>query len=766
MSVSEQPPVLRTLSARLAGRQLVLISNREPYIHRRGDQGVKVDRPAGGLVAALDPVMQAAGGTWIAWGSGDADFQVADEHGRVRVPPDRPGYTLVRVPLPPAEVDGYYYGYANQALWPLCHMAMEHARFRRRNFQLYEAANQRFADAALREAGEEAIVWVHDYHLALVPRMLRKSRPHLFIMHFWHIPWPAWDVFRICPQSTELLEGLLGNDLIGFQHARDVEHFLDCAERELGARVDREENVIESNGRLVHAEAFPISVDFHSLDAQARSAAAEQWMARLARRYRLGGRLVTVGVDRLDYTKGIPQRLQALERLLERRPQYRGRLVFIQKSAPSRTQIRAYRELQRQVEEGIDRINATYGTADWRPVIHLPSPLPPAGMAALYRMADACVVSSLQDGMNLVGKEFIACQTDLRGTLVLSTLAGARDELSWAIPANPYDRQGFADAWERALEMPAEERRQRMIQLRSYVAEYDIYAWVERHLEAAQRLLSMRTRTGWLLHDLEEVRARLSARPTLAVLLDFDGTLATIAAAPDLVQLSETVREDLRALSRAPGTLVAIVSGRAVEDVRARVGIADLVYAGNHGLELAGPDWTWTLQEAETIRPAIGEICRRLAARLADVPGVLIEEKGLSASVHYRLTPHPRLEEVRIAVYEEASRLPPRTVTVRPGKRVLELRPDVAWDKGAAAQVLLRRALGEDWSAQAWVVYIGDDRTDEDAFRALAGTATTVKVGHSAFATAAQYIVWDVGEVHRFLHLVADWQASRSPLAP
>jgi len=366
-----------------------------------------------------------------------------------------------------------------------------------------------------------------------------------------------------------------------------------------------------------------------------------------------------------------------------------------------------------------------------------------------------------------VAKEFIACQADMRGALILSALAGARDELSWAIPINPYDRQGFAEAWERALEMPEEERRQRMIQLRSYVAEHDIYGWMARHLEAADALLSMRIRTNWLLDDLDDVCRMLEGRAGLGLLLDFDGTLASIAAAPDLVQIPEHVRARLRAISQAPNTLVAVISGRALDDVRLRLGVPELVYAGNHGLEMAGRGWSWTLPEADALRPVLADLCRRLEGRLQDVPGVLVENKGLSASIHFRLTPHPRVEDVRVAVYEEASRLPPRTITVRPGKRVLEVRPDVAWDKGAAARFLLRRAFGEDWPVRARVVYVGDDRTDEDAFRTLGGKAITVKVGHSAFATAAQYIVWDISEVHRFLDVIGEWrEARRASLAP
>ncbi|MBI2201610.1 MAG: trehalose-6-phosphate synthase, partial [Armatimonadetes bacterium] len=334
----------------LGARQLVVVSNREPYVHKQERQGISVSRPAGGLVAALDPVMQAVSGTWIAWGSGDADFAVADAQGRLRVPPDDPRYALKRLPLSPDEVDGYYYGYANQALWPLFHFITERTRFRRRFWAAYKAVNARFAHAVLDELAREAVVWIHDYHLMLTPRLLRRLRPDLFLMHFWHIPWPKYDVWQICPQRMELLDGLLANDLIGFQRPRHVQAFLECVQRELPAEVDAERSTITYDGHVTYVRAFPISVDFAALDRTARSRDAVRWMARFARRFNLEGRFVAVGVDRLDYTKGIPERLRAFEALLKRAPWFRERLVYIQKSAPSRTRILAYRTLQRKVE--------------------------------------------------------------------------------------------------------------------------------------------------------------------------------------------------------------------------------------------------------------------------------------------------------------------------------------------------------------------------------------------------------------------------------
>jgi trehalose 6-phosphate synthase/phosphatase len=754
----------------LGGRPLVIVSNREPYVHQRTDEGLDVERPAGGLVAALDPVMQACGGTWIAWGSGSADFDVADGDGRVRVPPGNASYLLRRVRLSPAEVEGYYYGFANQALWPLCHMALEHARFRPRGWRQYEAVNGRFAEAVLSETPDDAIVWVHDYHLARLPRFLRASRPDLFTMHFWHIPWPAWDIFRACPQRGELLDGLLANDLMVFQHPRHADHFFEAAERELGAVVNRDEGLVDHDGRIIRVEAFPISVDFQALDGLARSAETERWMRRLRRRLGLReGRVLALGVDRLDYTKGIPERLRALERLFRDFPRWRGRLVFAQKSAPSRTQIRAYRELQQRVEGEIERLNAAFGTAEWTPVVHLPRPLPPEGMAALFRLADACVVSSLQDGMNLVAKEYVAAQVDEHGVLLLSELTGAHSELSWALPINPYDPSGMAAALADAAAMPLRERQERLRHLRRYVAEHDIYHWMEQHLRAALHVLATRSETRWLRNHLGEIADRVVPRARLAVVLDFDGTLAPIVTTPERAVLPDRVRTALHRLARLGHVTLAVVSGRALEDIRSRVGIEDLIYAGNHGLEIASPRWQWSHPDADRMRPNVADAARRLRTRLEAVPGTIVEDKGLTVSVHYRQTPHPLVDTVRVSVYEEAER---RGLVVKAGKRVFEVGPPVRWDKGAAVRWILDRECGPQWPSRAAVIYAGDDRTDEDAFLALPEPAITIKVGPGTQPTAAAFAVRDVAEMVQFLWALVDWGtgaeggAAAQPSAP
>jgi alpha,alpha-trehalose-phosphate synthase [UDP-forming]/trehalose-phosphatase len=754
--------LLTRLRQAQADQQLLVVSNRQPYVHRRAKAGRVVERPAGGLVTALDPVMQEVSGTWIAWGDGEADFEVTDARGCVAVPPDAPRYTLKRIALGRAEVEGSYYGYANQALWPLCHMAMEQARFRDSFWAAYQTANRRFAEATAEEARPNALVWIHDYHLALCPRYLRRLRPELFLMQFWHVPWPAWDVFRICPQRAELLDGLLANDLMVFQHPRHVEHFLECVEREIGARIT--DGVVEHDGRMTVVETFPISVDVPALDHAARSRNCERWIARLRRRLRLQDRFVVVSVDRLDYTKGIPERLRAIDLFFKRWPEYRSRVVFIQKTAPSRTRIKAYRDLQARVQDAVEKLNAAYGTDDWQPVIWIPTPLAPAGMAALYRMADLCIVSSLQDGMNLVAKEFVVCQVDHRGALLLSELTGARDELSWAIPINPYDADGCAAAIAHGLAMDRDERSRRMTHLRAYLAEHDIFGWMTQHIEAAARLRMARQAPRRVFDALDEPRAVMDGRP-LAFLADFDGTLAEFADHPDAVTLPAAVKASLTRLSHG-SALVAIVSGRSLSDIRRRVGIEGLVYAGNHGLEMAGPGWTWTHPAALKAQEAVAACCRRLWRMLHGVPGAWVEDKGLTATVHFRLTPHRFVDRVSVAVREDIARLPVGTLAVHPGKHVLEIRPDVSWNKGTAARWILNRVLGPSAAEQVSVIYAGDDRTDEDVFEALPDPAVTIKVGAHVLPTAARYSLRGANEVSRFIDLLATQAVTASPSAP
>ncbi|MGQ4557161.1 trehalose-6-phosphate synthase [Halobellus sp. GM3] len=468
---------------------LVLVSNREPYRHRYDDDGdgVSVDTPAGGLATGLDPVMQRLDGTWIAWGDGDADFDSADGDGQVDVPPSAPAYTLQRLRLSEAEVSEYYYGYANQALWPLCHSMPSKANFEADHYRRYREVNERFADAVLSHDPAGKPVWFQDYHFALAPKLLREREPDAFLMHFVHVPWPAPDVFRVCPQATALLEGLLGNDLLGFHLPRYGAQFLQCAEQLLaGATVDWAAGSVAYEGHTTRVDAFPFSVDADDIRRTVTEADDRFWTRFRAEHDLDEDTAVAVGVERLDYTKGVPERLDALERFFETRPERRGDLTYVQKGCATREEIPAYQRLRETVESKVRALNERFGTDEWSPVVYTTEMYDRADLLSLYRHADIGLVGPLRDGMNLVAKEYVAAQTENDGVLLLSPLAGAGEQLSEsAVEFDPYDTEAAAASIERAMEMGLPERHLRMRSLRRGVHAADLSAWLDDVLGAA-----------------------------------------------------------------------------------------------------------------------------------------------------------------------------------------------------------------------------------------------------------------------------------------
>jgi alpha,alpha-trehalose-phosphate synthase [UDP-forming] len=443
-------------------RRLVVVSNREPYEHRWGSEVGEMDvrRPAGGLTSALDPLMQALGGTWVAWGSGEADAAAVDPESRVRVPPGEEAYTLRRVWLTHHDIHRYYLGFSNQFLWPLCHLRPDLTRIRSRYWERYRRVNRRFAEATLEEVrGKDAAIWFQDYHLALAPLFVRARRPDVALAHFWHIPFPPIDIFRLSPHSSYLLRGLLANDLMGFHLPQFADNFLRCARRLLGAEVDWAARTATVDGHTCHVGDFPISIDLDQFRDAATAEGVEEQMERLRARYAPRGGAIGIGVDRLDYSKGLPEKFKALEFLWDRYPEFRERFTFIQVAVPSRSDIEAYDELAQKVDKQVWEINERFGTGDWRPIHLVKQSLPAERLAIVYRMADICLISSLQDGMNLVAKEFVASQVDRHGVLLLSEFAGAAEEMAdGAVLMNPYDPEGCALKIRDALTLPLEER--------------------------------------------------------------------------------------------------------------------------------------------------------------------------------------------------------------------------------------------------------------------------------------------------------------------
>jgi len=466
------------IEERLASYLLVVVSNREPYIHTFSGDEIECLRPASGLTVALDPVMRAAAGVWIAHGSGDADRAVVDSSSRVMVPPENPQYALRRVWLSKEEEDGYYYGFANDAMWPLCHIAFTPPTFNEADWNTYKKVNSLFAEVILQEVGtNQAIILVQDYHFALLPRMIKAQNPQLIVGQFWHIPWPNYEIFRICPWQEEILDGLLGNDILGFHIQYHCNNFLETADRAIECRIDREKFAVILGGETTLVRPFPISVDFEALSAEASTGKVEREMKALRHRWGLGNKLVGIGIDRIDYTKGIPERLRALDRFFEKYPEYIGRMVFIQLGTSSRVRVEKYREINERIDHLVEEINRKYESASWEPIIYVKELASPVTLAALRRIADFCMVSSLHDGMNLVAKEFVSSRIDEDGVLILSQFCGAAWELSDALVINPYATDEFAETIKKAVEMPQEEKMVRMRRMREQVRENDIYHW-------------------------------------------------------------------------------------------------------------------------------------------------------------------------------------------------------------------------------------------------------------------------------------------------
>jgi trehalose-6-phosphate synthase len=504
------------VKAKLNGSRIVVVANREPYMHRFRGRAIETIVPASGLVTALEPILNACDGTWVAHGSGDADREMVDNKHRIRVPPKEPHYTLRRVWLSKQEEEGYYYGFSNEGLWPLCHIAHTRPIFRASDWEQYEAVNRKFAEVVLDEIDglSEPTVLVQDYHFALLPRLIKEKRPDARIAIFWHIPWPNPEAFGICPWQGELLDGLLGADLIGFHVQTHCHNFLETVDRALECRIDWPSNTVTRNYHKTDVRPFPISVDFNSeapdLTEKVQSYHVSQ--AQLLREMGMTALYLGVGVDRVDYTKGIPERFAGIERFLEKYPGYIGKFTFLQIGAPSRTHIKRYHDLMTEVEAEAERINWKFKAGNWKPIIFLNRHHDHNEIERIYKLADFCLVTSLHDGMNLVAKEFLASRADEEGMLILSRFAGAANELRDAIIVNPYASDEIAEAIRLAIEMSPDERRRRMRWMRQLVKEQNIYRWA-----------------GSLISELSKVQLGTAGMPVAAVKKQLKASGASIA---------------------------------------------------------------------------------------------------------------------------------------------------------------------------------------------------------------------------------------------
>src|SRR5579859_3423148 len=467
------------LRTRLGTGRLFVVSNREPYVHTRHGRSVEVSVPPSGLITALEPLLRACHGTWIAHGGGTADRDFVDRNDRLQVPPDDPQYTLRRVWLTKEEEEGYYYGFANEGLWPLCHIAHTRPIFRELDWERYQAVNRKFADTLLEEIKDtqRPVVLVQDYHFALLPRMIKQKRPDARVAIFWHIPWPNPEAFSICPWQRELVDGLLGADLVGFHIQSHCNNFLQTTDRTVESRISWEHYTVQRLGHTTTVHPFPISVGEMDFSIDETNEAGNEARSAILKSLDVDALFLGVGVDRLDYTKGILERFLAIERFLEKYPRYQGQFTFVQIGAPSRTHIKRYHDFLAEVEVAADRINWRFQTESWRPIIFRKRHHSHLEIERYYRAANLCLVTSLHDGMNLVAKEFLVSRDDEDGVLVLSRFTGACHELRDALVVNPYDIEEMADAILFALEMDPDQRRVRMQRLRRVVKEQNIYRW-------------------------------------------------------------------------------------------------------------------------------------------------------------------------------------------------------------------------------------------------------------------------------------------------
>jgi trehalose 6-phosphate synthase len=464
--------------AKLGENAFFVVSNREPYMHVFDEMtGItKCIRPASGVVTALDPIMRACGGTWVAHGSTEADRKFVNSKDKLGVPPGDDRYILKRLWLTKEEEEGYYYGFSNEGLWPLCHVTHTRPIFKESDWLMYKKVNQQFADSILEELpAKNPFVFVQDYHFTLLPRMIKEKRPDAKVALFWHIPWPNPEVFAICPYQHEILDGMLACDLIGFHVQFHCNNFLDTANRLIECRVDTEKfSVVRANKETL-VRAFPISVD--GFFKGAASVSEEMQIKKIREELNLEGKIIAVGVDRIDYTKGIIERIHAVDRFIEKYPEYKNKFVFIQLAAPSRTHIKRYHELISEIDELIEKKNWKYSDGAWKPIIYLKKHFSPEDITPYYHLSDLCIVSSLHDGMNLVAKEYVASKSGLNGVLILSKFTGAARELTDAVLINPYSIEEFADAIKSAVEMPDQEKQRRMENMRKLVSENNVYKW-------------------------------------------------------------------------------------------------------------------------------------------------------------------------------------------------------------------------------------------------------------------------------------------------
>jgi trehalose 6-phosphate synthase/phosphatase len=730
--------------------RVLIVANRLPITVRASEAGVEVQKSSGGLATGLLRPHEQSGGLWIGW-SGASD-QLTESQ-QAELDQQLAAMRLVAVPLSADQITRYYEGFSNGVLWPLFHYLLEQVPLHVRDWEPYAEVNQRFADVVAQHYQPGDLIWVHDYQLLLLPELLRQRLPDARIGFFLHIPFPSEELFRTLPERDLLLRGLLGADLVGFHTPTYLRHFAASLTQILGLTVDIDR--VQLTDREVRLGVFPMGIDAETFIALAEDPAVQAE----AKALRGDGTVkLLVGVDRLDYTKGIPRRLLSYEKMLQTHPDLRGRVRLVQVAVPSRTGVGAYQEFRSLVDGLVGRINGDFATPSWVPVHYIFRGLSERELVALYRAADVMLVTPLRDGMNLVAKEFVASRTDGDGVLVLSEFAGASWELPEAIQVNPYDVEGTAESCYRALMMGADERRTRLEPLRARVQAYDVHRWAATFLEQletiTQRQPSSRRAPAGAIAARQALQARLRDAEDLLALLDYDGTMVPYTATPELARPDPALLELLGALAARPRSEVHVVSGRPRETLEHWLGALPIALHAEHGFwsrPVGSTEWTALGELGGSWREPALTILRDITAR---TPGSLIEVKSAALAWHYRMADREagarRANELRLHLTQLLSNQP---VEILAGHKVIEIRP-YGIHKGRIVPPLPPERL-----ATTTILAIGDDRTDEDLFEALPPEAITVRVGPGP--TRAHFRLDGVPAVRTLLHSLVEAEVPR-----
>ena len=725
--------------------RLLIVANRLPVTVRPTPGGVEVERSTGGLATGMSRPHEQSGGLWIGWSGAGDDLTPAQ---RAELEAQLASQRLVGVPLNRDLVARYYEGYSNGVLWPLFHYLLDQVPLQASDWDAYVQANEQFAEVVVAQYRPGDLIWIHDYQLLLLPGLVRRRLPEARIGFFLHIPFPSEELFRTLPARRQLLEGLLGADLVGFHTPTYLRHCATALTDILGLTVDIDR--VQLPGREVRLGVFPMGVDASLFQNLSREPAVEAEAEALRGD---GSVRILVGVDRLDYTKGIPRRLLSFERMLHTHPELREKVRLVQVAVPSRTGVEAYQEFRSLVDGLVGRINGAFGTPRWVPVHYIFRGLSSEDLVALYRAADVMLVTPLRDGMNLVAKEFVASRTDGDGVLVLSEFAGAAWELPEALQVNPYDTDATAEVIFRALTMEPEERRARLAPLRERVATFDVHRWVSSFLEQLERVTDPAARalspTAGEAALRDELTAALEQNDELLLLLDYDGTLMPFTATPELARPDTALVHLLRSLAGRPDTEVHIVSGRGREALEQWIGSLPIWLHAEHGFWSRPPgqaEWTPAADIHASWREPVLAILRDITAR---TPGSLIEVKAVAIAWHYRMadleTGARRANELRIHLNQLLSNQP---VEILAGNRVLEIRP-YGVHKGR-----ILAPMSSEREARSTILAIGDDRTDEDLFTSLPPDAISVKVGPGS--TRARFRLESTSSVRALLQMLAE----------